>query len=531
MPNRYRTSHNVGENNLRIFGMDIHHPVFAASASLIIIFVVMTLLFPTNAKLAFDSAKNFSINRFDWLFTISGNFFVVFCAVLVVLPFSKIRLGGCDAKPEFTTFSWLNMLFAAGMGIGLMFWSVAEPIGYYTNWSGTPLNVEAQTKGAEVLAMGATIFHWGLHPWAVYTVVALSLAFFTYNKKMPLTIRSGFYPILKDNSWGILGHVIDIIAVMATIFGLATSLGFGAKQAAGGLHYLYGFDNDIGTQLAIIVLVTSLATISVVRGLDGGVKVLSNLNIIFALLLLFFVIFAGPTMPIVKNISNSIIGYVENFIPLSNWIDRKDKAFYHGWTVFYWAWWISWSPFVGMFIARVSYGRTIREFIIAVMIIPTLVTTAWMGAFGGTALFQFKEKIGSIANGITSVELSLFQVLEQLPMAPFISLLSVILILCFFVTSSDSGSLVIDSITAGGKLDAPIPQRVFWAVMEGLIAIALLVGGGRDALGALRAAAISVGLPFSAILLLLCICLILGIWHEYRFNFSKKKKLCKSRAC
>ena len=517
MPNRYDTDYEIGQDNIRTWGMDIHNPVFLISSLLVILFVIATIMFPESAKQAFDGSKGWSIDNFDWLFIVAGNFFVLFCLLLIFLPVGRIRLGGVDARPEFSTLSWFAMLFAAGMGIGLMFWSVAEPVAYYTGWYGTPLGVEKHTPEAAELAMGATMFHRGLHPWAIYAVVALSLAFFSYNKQLPLTIRSAFFPFIKDKSWGWAGHVVDVVAVMATIFGLATSLGFGAQQAAGGLNYLFGVPNTINTQIAIIIGVTAVALVSVVRGLDGGVKILSNINMLMALALLLFVIIAGPGLGIFSGLVEKTTAYAGSLLPLSNWIGRDDDTFYHGWTVFYWAWWISWSPFVGMFIARVSKGRTVREFLIAVLLIPTMVTIVWMTAFGGGGLNQAMDEVGQLANGISDVALSLFYMLENLPLTTLTSFIGIVLVLVFFITSSDSGSLVIDSITAGGKLDAPVPQRVFWATMEGLIAGALLFGGGADALGALQAAAITVGLPFTLVLFAMCAALYLGLKHEQRY--------------
>ncbi len=355
-------------------------------------------------------------------------------------------------------------------------------------------------------------------------MVGLSLAFFSYNKGLPLTIRSGFFPLMKDRSWGWFGHVIDIIAVLATIFGLATSLGFGAQQAASGLNFLFGIDAGMPTQVAIIIGVTAVAIFSVVRGLEGGVKVLSNINMTLAAILLLFVIILGPTIAIFVALGTTATSYIENIIPLSNWIGREDDKFFHGWTVFYWAWWISWSPFVGMFIARISKGRTVREFIIAVLLVPTLVTLVWMSAFGGSALEQAQNEIGALAKGISEVSLAMFQMLENLPIASVSSFVAIVLVLIFFITSSDSGSLVIDSITSGGKLDAPVPQRIFWATMEGVIAGVLLFGGGGDALGALQAAAITVGLPFTLVLLVMCLGVYMGLAHEWRFVQGPKAK-------
>ncbi|QPL45780.1 BCCT family transporter [Halomonas sp. A40-4] len=505
-----------GQDNTQIMGLDFHNPVFPLSALAILAFILYALIYPDAANSHLGLAKNWSIEHFDWLFMIAGNIFVVFCLVLICLPLGRIRLGGKDAKPEYSLTSWFAMLFAAGMGIGLMFWSVAEPVAYYTDWYGTPLNAPAGTPMGASAAMGATMFHWGLHPWAIYGVVALSLAFFAYNKGMPLTLRSAFYPILGERARGWAGHIIDIFAVLATIFGLATSLGFGATQAAGGLAYLFGIPNTIGTQLAIIVAVTVIALFSVWRGIDGGVKLFSNINMVIAALLLLFVVIAGPTLMIVTGIGTTALDYVGHLLPLSNWIGREDDTWYHGWTIFYWAWWISWSPFVGMFIARVSKGRTVREFLIAVLLVPTLVTLVWMSAFGGTALFQASNGVGELANGIGDVSLAMFHMLEQLPLTGITSTLAIILVLVFFITSSDSGSLVIDNITAGGKTDAPKGQRVFWAALEGVIAGVLLYGGGNTALSALQAGAVATGLPFTLVLLVMCFSLYMGLHKEWR---------------
>ncbi len=511
------TDYSVGQDNVQKWGFDIHNPVFAVSAGLILFFLVATLISdPAKAKEVLDGMKWDIIGKFDAFFMWSCNIFVIFCIALVFSPYGKIRLGGKDAKPEHSTISWLAMLFAAGMGIGLMFWGVAEPVAYLTGWYKTPLGVEANTAEAARMAMGATMYHWGLHPWAIYAVVALSLAFFTYNKGMPLSIRSAFYPLLGDRTWGWAGHIIDVLAVLATLFGLATSLGLGAQQAAAGIHHVFGTENTIGLQIIVIVVVTGLAITSVVRGLEGGVKLLSNVNMIIAFALLLAVGLIGFAASM-GNLPTTIGSYLENIIPLSNPHGRPDEAWFQGWTVFYWAWWISWSPFVGMFIARVSSGRTVREFIIAVLLIPTLVTTLWMSIYGGIAIDQVMNKIGALGEkGLTDVPLAMFQMLDQMPMSSLLSVVAVVLVLVFFITSSDSGSLVIDSITAGGKIDAPVPQRIFWASIEGAIAVALLWIGGTEAIQALQAGAISTGLPFTFVLLFMCVSLLMGFSTEPR---------------
>ncbi|QYJ97733.1 BCCT family transporter [Shewanella alkalitolerans] len=509
------TDYTIGQDNVQKWGFDVHNPVFGVSAGLIAAFLLATLLTDAEtAKSVLDGIKWKIIGAFDWLFIWSGNIFVIFCLGLILSPYGKIRLGGNEATADYSFLSWLSMLFAAGMGIGLMFWSVAEPVAYFTGWYETPLGVEPNTPEAAKLALGATMFHWGLHPWAIYGVVALSLAFFTYNKGMPLSIRSIFYPLLGDRAWGWAGHIVDILAVLATLFGLATSLGLGAQQAASGIHHVFGIDAGLGLQMIVIVVVTLLAVVSVVRGIDGGVKVISNINMIVAFALLILVAMIGYAVSL-GSIPTTLMAYVENIIPLSNPHGRTDEAWFQGWTVFYWAWWISWSPFVGMFIARVSKGRTVREFITAVLLVPTGVTLIWMSVFGGMAIDQVVNKVGELgAKGLTDVPLAMFEMFDVLPFGTLLSIIAVVLVLVFFITSSDSGSLVIDSITAGGKIDAPVPQRVFWALLEGAIAMALLWIGGTEAIQALQAGAISTALPFTVILLLMCVSLLKGMRTE-----------------
>ena len=360
--------------------------------------------------------------------------------------------------------------------------------------------------------MAATIFHWALHPWGIYAVVALALALFSYNKGLPLTIRSMFYPIFGERVWGPIGHVIDILAVFATLFGLATSLGFGAEQAAAGLNFLFGMPQNDTAKVLLILAITVVALGSVLAGLDAGVKRLSELNMALAALLLLFVVVVGPTLLILTGFVQNLWAYVEHLPALANPFGREDTNFSQGWTAFYWAWWISWSPFVGMFIARVSRGRTVREFMICVLLIPSIVSVFWMTAFGGTAIY---EMVGA---GITTIqdaplELKLFEMLSVLPLTAITSFIGIVLVIVFFVTSSDSGSLVIDTITAGGKINAPVAQRMFWAIFEGLVAIALLLGGG---LGALQAMAVSTGFPFAVVLLIGCYAILRGLWTEPR---------------
>ncbi|QUS35267.1 BCCT family transporter [Falsirhodobacter algicola] len=524
------TDYEIGQDNLNyrrrfVFELDIHNVVFSVSALGIVAFTILTLAFQNVLGPAFAGLRDFLTSNLAWFFILAGNVFVVICVGLIFTPLGRVRLGGPDARPDYSYMSWFSMLFAAGMGIGLMFYGVSEPLGNFTaalqgpvvengvrtDWS--PLNgVAGDAEGARRLAMAATIFHWALHPWAIYAVVALSLALFAFNKGLPLTLRSIFYPIFGERVWGWPGHVIDILAVFATLFGLSTSLGVGAQQASAGLNFLFGFPASTGGMVFLIIIITGIATASVVAGMDRGVKILSEANMILAVVLLLFVILVGPTMQILRGFFLNLAAYGEYLPALSNPFGRTDDNFRHGWTAFYWAWWISWSPFVGMFIARVSRGRTVREFLLAVLIIPSLVSTLWMTALGGTAISQV------VADGITTVQnaelpLQLFEMLNVLPLSGLTSLVGIVLVIVFFVTSSDSGSLVIDTIGAGGKINAPTPQRVFWATFEGLLAIALLLGGG---LVALQAMAVSTGFPFAIVLLLACYSLVKGLLAEPR---------------
>ncbi len=500
--------HEIGENNIQVLGLDIHNPVFIVSAVLAVTLVVGTLLFQEQAAVIFGDLRTWITLTFDWFFVISANIFVLFCFAVAFSRLGKIRLGGTSAKPRYGYPGWLAMLFAAGVGIGLMFFGVLEPVTHTLN---PPIGIDpANTAAARAVGMAAAINHWGLHAWAIYAVVGLSLAFFCFNRGLPLTLRSAFYPLFGNAVWGPFGHVVDTVAVMATLFGLAVSLGFGAEQIAGGINYLFGIAPDNTTKVVLIFVIISIALVSVVAGLDKGVKRLSELNMGLAGALWLFVLVAGPTLVILTTMFNSVIDYLYYLPGLNNWIGREDTAFLHGWSTFYWAWWISWSPFVGMFIARVSYGRTIREFITWVLIIPTVIGLLWMSTFGGTALDQlFTDGYRGVADSVP--ELALFKMLEQLPFTEVVSAISVFLIAIFFVTSADSGALVMDIITAGGKLDAPVQQRVFWCVLAGLVAIALMLGGGMASLQALT---ISIGLPFGLVLLIMCIGLLKGLREE-----------------
>ncbi|MEZ8141786.1 BCCT transporter [Enterovibrio norvegicus FF-33] len=523
------TDYQVGQDNIALkigpLGLDIHNRVFLISGLFIALFVFVTLAFQKEVAPVFGDIRGWLTSNLDWFFITAGDIFVIVCLFLIVSPLGKVRLGGTEATPDYTYPGWFSMLFAAGMGIGLMFYGVSEPLSHYassfggisvedgvrTDWA--PLGGAAgDASAAADLAMAATIYHWGLHPWAIYAILALGLALFSFNKGLPLTMRSVFYPLFGERVWGWTGHIIDILAVVATLFGLATSLGFGASQAAAGLNFLFGIPLGTTTEILLVVFITGLALVSVAAGLDAGVKRLSEINMMLAIALLSFVILMGPTIGILSGFFGNLVAYIEYLPALSMPFGREDANFSQGWTAFYWAWWISWSPFVGMFIARVSRGRTVREFIVCVLLIPSTACVLWMTAFGGTAISQVVND-GYMAVTESALPLQLFTMLDALPLAQVTSFIGIILVVVFFVTSSDSGSLVIDTISAGGKVDAPMPQRVFWCTFEGLVAIVLLLGGG---LVALQAMAVSTGFPFTIVLLVACVSTIKGLMSEPR---------------
>jgi len=523
------TDYQVGQDNIVVklgpLGLDIHNRVFAIAGLAVIVFVAVTLLFQNQMEPLFEALRDWLTAHLDWFFMTAGNIFVLVCLVLAVSPLGRVRLGGTEAKPDYSYAGWFSMLFAAGMGIGLMFYGVSEPLSHFgsamggtaseagvrTDWA--PLGAAADDpEAARRLAMAATIYHWGLHPWAIYAVLALGLALFSFNKGLPLTIRSVFYPLLGERIWGWPGHLIDILAILATMFGLATSLGLGASQAASGLNHLLGVPLGDTTQIVLVVFITAIALASVVAGLDAGVKRLSEINMALAIGLLLFVILVGPTVAILTGFFANLGAYAQHLPALAMPFGREDTNFSQGWTAFYWAWWISWSPFVGMFIARVSRGRTVREFIVSVLLVPSLACVLWMTVFGGTAITQVVSQGYEAVVG-AELPLQLFLMLEALPLAGISSFIAIVLVVVFFVTSSDSGSLVIDVIAAGGKVDAPTPQRVFWCTFEGLVAIALILGGG---LVALQAMAVSAGFPFAIVLLVSTVALVKGLLTEPR---------------
>lgn len=513
-----------GENNWVGMGFDLHPKVTIVSTIILITFILMTIMFREQASGIFSATLSKMTTTFGWFFILSVNVYILAALFFAFSRFGKIRIGGKGAQPEFSTPAWFAMLLSAGMGIGLMFWSVGEPMYHFGSPSPMFAGVAPESPEAAQAAMGMTYFHWGIHPWATYSIVALGLAFFAYNRGLPLTIRSIFYPILGNRIYGFWGNVIDILSVLATLTGLATSLGLGVKQVNSGLNFLFGIEISITVQISLIAVITAFATISVMSGLDGGVKKLSQWNMTLAGAFMLFLLIAGPTVYIMGGFTQNLGYYIKNLPEISLWAETfRDTNWQGSWTVFYWAWWISWSPFVGMFIARISKGRTVREFILSVMLIPTLLSFIWMSVFGGSALEIQTSGTADLLGAVQAdVSTALFEMLKYFPLTSILSIVAILLVTIFFVTSSDSGSLVVDHLTSGGKLDSPVLQRVFWAVMEGAVAAVLLLGGG---LTSLQTASVITGLPFAMVLLFVIYSLYIVFSEEIYVEDKVQKKL------
>ena len=487
------------------FKTTILKPVFIPSVLFIILLVVFTAISPELANNIFNTVKSFVAEKFGWLYMLSVGIFVLFVLFLAISPFGKFKLGPDHSKPTYSNLSWFAMLFSAGMGIGLMFWGVAEPVMQYVS---PPVGSKESIESAK-LAMNIVFFHWGIHAWSIYALVGLVLAYFSFRHGLPLSIRSALYPLIGEKIYGGIGHTVDTIAVLGTVFGVATSLGFGVLQVNSGLNYLFDIPVDIITQIILISIITGLATISVVLGLDGGIKRLSELNLYLASFLLLFVFIAGPTFFLLGAYVQNIGAYLSSIVEMTfNQYIYDKTSWMSSWTLFYWAWWIAWAPFVGMFIARVSRGRTIREFVIGVLFVPAGFTFLWMTVFGNSALDAIMNNGFVMLTSAVSADVStaLFKFLEHFPFSGFTSIIAIILVITFFITSADSGALVIDTIASGGNDKNPVWQRIFWAVTQGIVAIALLIAGG---LGALQSASIIIALPFAIVMLI-------AAWGLYR---------------
>jgi len=504
---KIKTAKTIKNLDNKIWKYDIQPWVFFCSAGLIFAGVLFTLLAGDAAVKLFSGIKGWISEYTGWFLVLTMNVVLATCIGILFSPLGKLRIGGADAEPEFSYISWIAMLFSAGMGIGLLFYGVAEPMFHYV---ANPLSEPGTIESAEA-AMQLTYLHWGFHPWAIYALIGLGIAFFGFTKGLPLSIRNIFYPVLKERIYGGFGNAIDILATISCLFGVATSLAFGVQQVNAGLSHLFGIPQNANVQVILIAFITALATWSVVRGLEGGIKLLSNINIGLALLLMLFVFLLGPTLFVLNGLVENFGNYIQNFFKLGFWNETYTDGgkWQNGWTIFYWAWWIAWCPFVGMFIARVSYGRTLREYLACVLVVPTLVTLAWMTVFGNSAIYIERFMGGGMAKAVQeNIPVSLFVFLESFPFSLMTSLLAMVVVIFFFVTSSDSGSMVIDIITAGGNPDPPKPQRLFWAILEGTVAAVLLLGGGMVAL---QTAAISTGLPFAIVMFFMCFSVVKGL--------------------
>jgi choline/glycine/proline betaine transport protein len=499
---------------LRVIRESVHPVVFPVSAGLILAIVLFTMLATDAAGAAFEATQGVIQDSFGWFLIATVAILLGVAVFLAISSYGRIKLGPDDSTPDYSTGAWFAMLFSAGMGIGLVFWGVAEPI----YMAASPPRAEAGTPEASQEAMNFAFHHWGFSPWAIYAIIGLGLAYFGFRKGLPMTIRSLFHPLLGDRIDGPIGHAIDVLAVVATMFGIATSLGLGATQVAAGLDRVFGWDAGDGGLLLIIGVITAFATISVMTGLDKGIKRLSQINIVAASTLAVIVLLVGPTVflmfAFIENTGSYVQGIFRTLAFTGTYAGEEAGAFLGDWTIFYWAWWISWSPFVGMFIARVSRGRTIREFVLGVLLAPTLASFAWFTIFGNTAL-GLQPVIDEVNEAGESV--AMFALIENLGLpggvVTALSLLVIFVVVVFFVTSSDSGSFVVDMLTSGGDLDPAVETRVFWAITEGLVAAALLLAG-EEALQGLQAGAVSAGFPFAIVLLFATWSLLKGLRQE-----------------
>lgn len=513
-------------NKLRSFLSDKKlTPVFLISLFLIVIFILWGTFTPDHLESVTSNIQAFLQDKFGWFYLISASVILIFVIYLAFSKYGHMKLGKDDDEPEYHTVSWIAMLFSAGMGIGLVFWGVAEPISHYF----VPPNVEPETAEAAIKSMQFTLFHWGLHPWGIYALIALSLAFFQFRKGSRGLISSTFEPLIGDRIYGPIGKTIDIIAVFATVFGVATSLGLGAIQINGGLSYLNSnIPNAFSTQILIIIGVTILFTLSAISGIGRGIKWLSNANVLVAILLMLFVLFTGPTTFLLNYLTTSIGNYLE-FLPQMSFrmapFNEDSESWIQGWTIFYWAWWIAWSPFVGTFIARISRGRTIRQFIIGVLAVPTAFSIVWFSVFGGTGIFmEMFEGVdiwGEMDQGAVT-EIALFATLNELPLSTIAIVLSIILISTFFITSADSATFVVGMQTTNGMLNPPLRVKLTWGIIQAGAAAVLLWSGG---LNALQTASIVSAFPFAIILTLMMVSIHKALEEEYRLMQTYRSNL------
>ncbi|MFD1218346.1 MULTISPECIES: BCCT family transporter [Microbulbifer] len=472
-------------------------PVFYVATAVLALLVFYAVVFPQGATTQFQSLQNAIVSYMSWYYVMVVAVILIGVLAVGLSSFGEVRLGPEHAEPDYSFWSWFAMLFSAGMGIGLLFFGVAEPVMHYLE---PPLG-ETGTAAAASEAMVLTFFHWGFHAWAIYAIVAMILGYFSFRHKLPLTLRSALYPMIGERIHGPIGHAVDIFAIVGTVCGVATTLGFGVLQINSGLNHLFGLPVGDMVQVVLIVVTTLLATVSVVMGLDAGIKRLSELNMILAGLLLLMVLVLGSTVYLLQAFVQNFGSYLSEIVSKTfNLYAYKPTDWLGGWTIFYWGWWMSWSPFVGLFIARISRGRTIREFVFGAMLVPAIITMLWMTFFGNSAIHMIlNEGLTSLGEAVAEDQsVALFQFLEQFPLSGLFSFVAVIMVVVFFVTSADSGALVVNMLSSHGRDDTPVWQRIFWCFLIGIVAISLLLAGG---LGSLQTAAIASALPFSVILL------------------------------
>jgi betaine/carnitine transporter, BCCT family len=508
---------NWGQSNRNWGGMIVHPAVFLPTAFISLAVILFSIIAPEASADLFSWLRASAVSQFNWLLISVGNLLLLFCIAVAVSPLGRIRLGGVGAKPEYSRISWFSMLFGAGMGIGLVFYGVGEPVTHFTSsMAGGPAaplgGAAGDAQAARSLAMAATTYNWALHPWAIYAVVGLALAVFSYDFKMPFSLRSAFYPMLGKRVWGWPGDVIDVLAVFATLFGLASSLGLGAQQAMAGITHLYGIASSPLAIIGLIAIMAGVTYLSVKGGIDKGIRILSEVNMWVALALMIFILATGSTLVLLGDIGRNLANYVQLLPAFSNPVGRTDTGFYNDWTAYYWTWWISWAPFVGLFMARISLGRTVREFLLGALIAPTLLCVVWLTMFGDGSIAQIVAGNASeLANA--PLDKQLFLLLETLPWAQATSFIAICLILIFFITGWDSGTLVIDTMTSGGRTDTPLRQKAFWLFAVGGVGVVLLISGG---LVSLQAAAIASGLPLALVLMVMCFGTLKGLIALHR---------------
>lgn len=498
----------------------INPPVFYTAGALILALVLFAVISPETAQAGFGAIQAWILANASWFYILVVAIILICVVFLAVSRYGDLKLGPDHSEPDYRSLTWFAMLFSAGMGIGLMFFGVAEPVMHFI---GPPVGEGGNVDAARE-AMKITFFHWGLHAWSIYAIVALILAFFSYRHNLPLTLRSALYPLIGDRIHGPIGHAVDIFAIIGTVLGVATSLGLGVSQINTGLNYLFGLPVSVPVQIGLIIGTCALATLSVATGLDKGIRILSETNLALAVILMIFVLILGPTVFLLQVFVQNTGSYLSEIVSMTfNLYAYQPTDWIGGWTLFYWGWWIAWSPFVGMFIARISRGRTIRQFVCGVLFVPAGFTMLWMTVFGDTAIhFILVDGLTSLAEAVDQdSSVALFAFLHELPLSAIVSTVAVLMVVVFFVTSADSGALVVDLLASGGQAETPVWQRIFWSSLMGVVAIALLLA---DGLTALQTATIASALPFSIILLL-------AIWGLFKaLNLDSAKRALRYQA-